>query len=145
MLYAAAGMLLPLFFRLSDRTQLWVAAALILLPVGLDALTEWGGVDFSEPFYNAWWATAGRYGINEDNFASWLCDAHSYPQMFAFLLQGACERMWESHVIALCMECHSWACVGRHRAFVAICRQCHTDGSGLYYCLLPVVQAISRT
>ena len=95
MLYAAAGMLLPLFFCLSDRTQLWVAAALILLPVGLDALTEWGGVDFSGPFYNAWWATAGRYGINEDNFASWLRDAHSYPQMFAFLLQGACERMWE--------------------------------------------------
>ena len=53
------------------------------------------GIDFAGPFYNLWWTEASRQGITEENFATWLRDADSYPQMFAFLLQGAYERMWE--------------------------------------------------
>lgn len=95
LLYAVGGMLLPLFIRLTDKTLLWLAGALIVLPVGLDALVEFAGLDISRPFYELWWNQAAAQGINEYNFASWLRDADTYPQMFSFLLQGACERMWE--------------------------------------------------
>lgn len=95
LLYAIGGLLLPLFIKLNDKALLWAAVILILLPVGLDALTEFSDVDFATPFYNAWWTKASEQGITEENFASWLRDADSYPQMFAFLIQGAYERLWE--------------------------------------------------
>ena len=95
-LYAVGGLLLSLLVRMSDKALLWTAAVLLtIVPVGLDALIEFFGVDFVGPFYNAWWAKAAEMGVNEENFASWLRDADSYPQMFAFLIQGAYERMWE--------------------------------------------------
>ena len=94
-LYAVAGMLLPLFTRLSNRALLIVAASLILLPVGLEAYAEWRGTDFAAPLYEAWWRQANSSGITEENFASWLHDADSYGGMFEFLKQGAIERMWE--------------------------------------------------
>ena len=95
LLYAIGGLLLTLFIGCSDRALLWWAGALILLPVGLDALTEFGGIDFAAPFYAAWWDEATAQGITEENFATWLRDADTYPEMFAFLRQGACERIWE--------------------------------------------------
>lgn len=95
LLYAVGGLLLTLFVRLSDKALMVVALSLILAPIGLDALTEFGGVDFAGPFYRLWWTIAGANGIYEDNFATWLRDAQSYREMFAFLEQGACERMWE--------------------------------------------------
>ena len=95
LLYAIGGLLLTLFVGLTDRTLLVIALSLILIPIGLDALTEFWGIDFAAPFYQKWWQVAEAQGINEDNFASWLRDAQSYSEIFAFLLQGACERMWE--------------------------------------------------
>ena len=95
LLYAVGGMLLPLFVKFSDNVLLWIAATLILLPVGLDAMTEFLGVDFARPFYDAWWNAASAQGITEENFASWLRDVHNYSGMFAFLIQGAFERTWE--------------------------------------------------
>ena len=95
LLYAVGGMLLPLFIRLKDKALLIIAAILILLPIVLDALTEFAGIDFARPFYDTWWWVAHEQGITEANFATWLRDATSYSQMFAFLLQGAFERMWE--------------------------------------------------
>ena len=95
LLYAVGGLLLPLFIRLKDKALLAIAILLILVPIGLDALTEFAGVDFAGPFYALWWSQATKEGITEENFASWLRDADSYGAMFAFLKQGACERMWE--------------------------------------------------
>jgi uncharacterized protein len=95
LLYAIGGLLLTLFVGCKDCLLLWLAGALILLPVGLDALTEFCGVDFAAPFYEAWWREASAQGITEENFAAWLRDADSYPQMYAFLCQGAYERIWE--------------------------------------------------
>ena len=94
-LYALGGLLLTLFTPLSDRRLLLLALALILLPVGLNALTEFRGVDFAGPFYQQWWRVADARGITEQNFATWLRDATDYPTMYAFLQQGACERLWE--------------------------------------------------
>ncbi len=95
LLYAIGGLLLSLFVRFSDRTLLWVAALLILVPVGMDAAAAIWQFDLAKPFYDAWWRQADAQGINEENFASWLRDADSYGQIFAFLIQGAYERVWE--------------------------------------------------
>ena len=95
LLYAIGGLVLTAFVGLSDKALLVLALSLILIPVGLDALTEFGGVDFAAPFYQAWWNHAEAEGINENNFASWLRDADSYGEMFSFLIQGAYERIWE--------------------------------------------------
>ena len=95
LLYAVGGLLLTLFVGMKDKGLLLTATLLIVLPVGLDALTEFCGVDFAGPFYTQWWTVAGANGIYEDNFASWLRDAQTYREMFAFLQQGACERLWE--------------------------------------------------
>ena len=95
LLYAVGGLILTLFVRLKDRTLLALALALIVVPVGLDVLTEFWGIDFAAPFYQAWWNQAEARGITEENFATWLRDAQNYRQMFSFLIQGACERIWE--------------------------------------------------
>lgn len=107
LLYAVGGLLLALSVGHStaaalrgaggraDWLLLTIAVLLILLPVGLDALTEFCGIDFAGPFYAAWWRSAAEHGINEENFASWLRDADDYGAMFDFLVQGAHERMWE--------------------------------------------------
>ena len=95
LLYAVGGLLLTLLIKVPDRQLLIVALSLILIPVGLDVLTEYYGIDFASPFYQAWWREAEAQGINEENFAVWLRDADSYGQMFAFLMQGAYERLWE--------------------------------------------------
>lgn len=95
LLYAVGGICLTLFVGMTDRHLFLLALLLIVLPIGLDALTEFCGLDFAAPFYDLWWAEAGRQGITEENFASWLRDAKSYGEVFAFLRQGAFERMWE--------------------------------------------------
>ena len=95
LLYAVGGMVLMLLVGLSDKALAIVAVSLIVLPAGLDALTEYGGVDFAAPFYRLWWSVARSNGIGEENFATWLRDAHTYSDVFAFLKQGACERLWE--------------------------------------------------
>ena len=69
LLYAIGGLLLPLFIRLKDKMLLWIAGLLIFIPVVLDAITEFGDVDFAKPFYDAWWNQATAQGINEENFS----------------------------------------------------------------------------
>lgn len=95
LLYAVGGLLLILFINVTDRRLVVIAVSLILIPVGVDALKEFGGVDFAGPFYEAWWHSTAEQGITEENFASWLRDADSYGEMLSFLIQGAHERLWE--------------------------------------------------
>ena len=95
LLYAVGGLLLTLFVKVADKHLLTIAIVLILAPIELDALTEFWGVNFAAPFYERWWQEADRQGITEENFASWLRDAKTYRDMFAFLTQGAFERVWE--------------------------------------------------
>ncbi len=95
LLYALLGMLLPLFRKVSDRALLTAAGVFLLLPVAVDAVTSILGIDLSAPAVRQQWRWCGRFGITEDNFAYWLRDATTYGQMFRFLVQGACERMYE--------------------------------------------------
>lgn len=95
LLYAVGGLLLTLFVKVTDRWLLAIAISLILIPVCLDALTEFANIQFAQPFYAKWWTVATANGITEENFAPWLRDANSYTEVFAFLKQGAWERLWE--------------------------------------------------
>lgn len=124
LLYAVGGLLLTLVVRASDKVLLPVAVLLILLPVGLNALTEFCGIDFAAPLYDLWWRMAEERGITEENFATWLRDAESYGGVSAFLQQGACERMWEfveghrlPKVLGLFMLGYL---VGKHRLYARI-------------------------
>ena len=94
-LYALVGMLLPLLRRLSGHALLWMAGVCLVVPVLIDAWQEGTGVSLSAPVYDAWWQVAAANGITQDNFATWLRDSQSYPEMFSFLKQGAVERMYE--------------------------------------------------
>ncbi len=94
-LYAVGGILLVCFIRLPEHRLVQLAILLILLPVALDFIASLFVLDMAAPFYRKWWAVAASQGICEDNFASWLRDAHTYPQVYAFLQQGAWERLWE--------------------------------------------------
>ena len=92
MLYAAMGMLLPLFRKLPTRKLLAAAGVFLALPVIMDAAF---GRSLSDPIEAAQWRICEAYGITEANFARWLRDARSYREVFQFLQQGAVERMWE--------------------------------------------------
>ena len=95
MLYALVGMLLPLFLRLKDRGILIWAGIFLALPVAIDSICEAAGVKLSAKLSEWQWLLCDRFGITEENFAYWLRDARSYPDMLRFLLMGAVERMTE--------------------------------------------------
>ena len=94
-LYAALGMLLPLWHKSSDRTLLRWAGALLLLPVAVDGAVEIFGLRPAGWFYDRQWALCARYGITEENFAYWLRDSQDYKGVLQFLVQGGFERMTE--------------------------------------------------
>ena len=95
MLYALLGMLLPLFRHASDRTLLVWAAALLLIPVGIDLACELCSVYPAQPVVSLQQYYCARYGITSDNFAYWLRDAQDYQAVFQFLIQGALVRVQE--------------------------------------------------
>ena len=92
MLYAAMGMLLPLFKKLPTRKILSAAGIFLVLPVLCEAVF---GTRLSDPLLNEQWRICALYGITEANFGKWLADIDSYKGMLQFLHQGAVERMWE--------------------------------------------------
>ena len=92
MLYALCGMLLPLFRKLPTRKIFAWAAFFLVLPVLLDALL---GTRLADPLEERQWQICALYGITEQNFGTWLSDAHSYREVLQFLHQGSVERMWE--------------------------------------------------
>ena len=95
LLYALMGMLLPLFWRCSDKGLLRWAALFLFLPVAIDSIRVTTGLSFATLPYNAWWAKCGEYGITEENFGTWLRDSEGYAGVHQFLMQGAWERLWE--------------------------------------------------
>lgn len=95
LLYALMGMLLPLFYNMSDRRLLTWAGVLLVLPVGVEAFREVTGLSLANVLYEKWWDAASAVGISEAAFATWLRDAEGYADVWAFLKQGAVERMWE--------------------------------------------------
>lgn len=95
MLYACLGLLLPLFRRTSNRVLLTWAFAFLLLPVVVDFIVAWLGLDPSAPVVALQQARCAEYGITEENFAYWLRDAEYYGEVSEFLMQGAWVRLQE--------------------------------------------------
>ncbi len=95
LLYALMGMLLPLFWKCSDKGLLRWALFFLLLPVVVEIFRKLSGFSLAAFPYEAWWAKCGEYGITEDNFGTWLRDSNSYSGVHQFLMQGAWERLWE--------------------------------------------------
>ena len=91
MLYAAMGMLLPLFRRLPSKGLLAAAGAFLVLPVISDALFP----HLADPLEAGYMGLSDRFGISEVGFAAWLRDIDGYGDMSRFLRMGAVERMWE--------------------------------------------------
>ena len=92
MLYAAMGMLLPLFMKLPAKMILFAAGVFLVLPVVCEAIF---GSALSDPLEAEQWRICALYGITKSNFGTWLADITSYKGMLQFLHQGAVERMWE--------------------------------------------------
>ncbi len=95
LLYALMGMLLPLFWRCSDKGLLRWAALFLIIPIFIDLIRQTSGFSLAEYPYRAWWDKCGEYGITEENFGTWLHDSDSYSGIHQFLMQGAWERLWE--------------------------------------------------
>ena len=117
MLYAAMGMLLPIFRKLPTRSLLAAAGFFLALPLLLDVLFPY----IADPLEAGYWRLCDRYGITEANFGTWLRDIDGYDGLSRFLRMGAVERMWEfvsSHryfkVLGLFLI---GFCIGRHRVY----------------------------
>ena len=91
MLYAAMGMLLPLFRRLPAKGLLASAGVFLVLPVISDAVFP----HLADPLEAWYMGLSDRYGISEVGFAAWLRDIDGYGGLNRFLRMGAVERMWE--------------------------------------------------
>ena len=91
MLYAAMGMLLPLFRRLPTKGLLAAAGVFLVLPVISDAMFP----HLADPLEAGYMGLSDRYGISEVGFAAWLRDIDGYGGLNRFLRLGAVERMWE--------------------------------------------------
>ena len=91
MLYAAMGMLLPLFRRLPTKGLLAAAGVFLVLPVISDAMFP----HLADPLEVGYMGLSDRYGISEVGFAAWLRDLDGYGGLNRFLRMGAVERMWE--------------------------------------------------
>ena len=95
LLYAIAGMLLPLFRNLKGRVLLMWFGVLTLCPVVIEYVSAATGWRPEQWAYDRWWAQCAVYGITEENFGTWLRDATDYTGVSQFLMQGAYERLWE--------------------------------------------------
>lgn len=92
-LYAAMGMLLPLFWNCKPSTILKWAFFFLTLPILTSALVYAFRLQPCAWFFAQmdYWQT--RYGIGD--WGEWLRDSKSYVELLQFLVMGAFERMTE--------------------------------------------------
>ena len=124
MLYAVAGMALPLFVRAKDRTIVIWALVFLALPVVVDFVGVVVSFGVTGRLVDWQWMLCDRYGITESNFAYWLRDATTYGDMSDFLKMGAVERMWEfvesSRYFKVMGLFLTGYLIGRHRCYARI-------------------------
>lgn len=94
-LYAAVGMLLPLFRRMSNGMLLLFSALLLALPVFMDGLVSLFGWNLSAPAVEATRYFHDRAGITEDNFPVWLAESKTYGDILRFNVAGSFIRIQE--------------------------------------------------
>lgn len=94
-LYAALGMLLPLFRKASNGTLLVFALVLLLLPIVIDGCIVLFGWQLSAPVVRATEHFHQKFGITPANFPVWLAESQSYVDVLRFNLAGSFIRMQE--------------------------------------------------
>ena len=93
MLYAAMGMLLPLFWNYSDKTILRWAVFFLCLPIVSSTMVYAFGLNPCSWFFKQMDYWQNRFGIGD--WGEWLRDRQSYTDLLKFLIMGAFERMTE--------------------------------------------------
>ena len=93
MLYAAMGMILPLFWQRQTKTVLRWAIFFLILPVITSSLVYVLNLQPCAWFFRQmdYWQT--RFGICD--WGTWLHESQSYGDLLKFLVMGAFERMTE--------------------------------------------------
>ena len=93
MLYAAMGMILPLFWRCSPKTILRWAGFFLFLPVVTSSAVYVLDLHPCAWFFRQmdYWQT--HFGIGD--WGTWLHESQSYSDLLKFLVMGAFERMTE--------------------------------------------------
>lgn len=93
MLYAAIGMILPLFWHCSPKAILRWAGFFLFLPVITSSLVYVLNLNPCTWFFRQmnYWQT--RFGIGD--WGTWLRESQSYSDLLKFLVMGAFERMTE--------------------------------------------------
>ena len=93
MLYAAMGMILPLFWRCSPRSILRWAGFFLFLPIISSSVVYAFNLQPAAWFFRQmdFWQT--RFGIGD--WGDWLRESESYTDLLKFLVMGAFERMTE--------------------------------------------------
>lgn len=92
-LYAAMGMLLPLFWNCKPSTILRWAIFFLCLPILTSAVVYALGLQPCAWLFAQMDYWQGRFGIGD--WGEWLRDSQSYTQLLQFLVMGAFERMTE--------------------------------------------------
>lgn len=93
MLYAAMGMILPLFWRCSPRAILRWAAFFLCLPVVTSSVVSALQLQPCAWFFRQMDYWQARFGIGD--WGTWLRESQSYSDLLKFLVMGAFERMTE--------------------------------------------------
>lgn len=93
MLYAAMGMILPLFYNCKIKTLLWWALLFLFLPIPSAYIVSTFDLQPCSWFYAQMDYWQSRFGIGD--WGTWLKDSQSYVDVLKFLVMGAFERMTE--------------------------------------------------
>jgi uncharacterized protein len=94
-LYAVAGLFLPLFRKVPDKKLILFAVLLLLFPVAIDGLVTLFNLNLSAPVISATQYLHGKAGITEENFPVWLVEKESYVDILKFNSAGAFIRVQE--------------------------------------------------
>ena len=97
LLYALTGMLLPLFWKTSDRKLLIISAILIFFPIVIETFRVLTDHRFSLeiPVVNAIQYFNAQNGINDHNFGVWLLEGKNYSDVLKFNISGSFIRCQE--------------------------------------------------
>jgi uncharacterized protein len=94
-LYAAVGLLLPLFRNVSDKKLILFSVLFLLSPIIIDGFIVCFNWNLSAPVIKATQYFHNKAGITDENFPVWLVEGKTYTEILKFNLAGAFIRMQE--------------------------------------------------
>lgn len=92
-LYAALGLLLPLFSHWPERRVLWLSLVLLLLPLGLVPLCAAAGIDLAHPFEEAGMAIVSAIAGKPDGGPVTFMQSTEWSSFAAWQLSGTPFRV----------------------------------------------------